>query len=432
MTVGGKSKELFSKAKQYMPGGVNSPVRAYNAVGMDPPFIAKGEGSRVFDVDGKEYIDHVCSWGPLILGHRPPKVVAALKDCLDNSGTSFGAPTELEVELAKLVVEAFPSVEMVRMVNSGTEATMSAIRLARAFTERKKIVKFIGCYHGHSDQFLIKAGSGALTMGVPDSPGVSDDVVANTLLVSYNDMEALKEVFKNEGENIAAVIVEPVAGNMGVVPPNEGFLEGLRKITKEYESLLIFDEVITGFRLSYGGAQGLFKIYPDLTCFGKIIGGGLPVGAYGGRRDIMERVAPSGPVYQAGTLSGNPLAMTAGIATISELGKPGVYEGLEQKSSNLSEGLANAARESGVEVTFNRVGSMMSMFFTKDKVRNLDTAGKSDLGMFTKYFKEMLNAGIYLAPSQYESMFVSTSHSDADIERTVEAARHAFSIIAGK
>ncbi len=427
MTVGGKSRDLFSRAKQYMPGGVNSPVRAYHAIGMDPPFISKGEGSRVFDADGREYIDYLCSWGPLILGHRPPQVVEALRDCLDNCGTSFGAPTELEVELAQLVVEAFPSVEMVRMVNSGTEATMSAVRLARAFTGRKKIVKFIGCYHGHADHFLIKAGSGALTLGVPDSPGVSDDVVANTLLVDYNDMETFKELFENEGENIAAVIVEPVAGNMGVVLPEDGFLEVLRKTTREYGSLLIFDEVITGFRLSFGGAQKLFNIDPDLTCLGKIIGGGLPVGAYGGRRDIMERIAPSGPVYQAGTLSGNPLAMTAGIATIKELKKPGVYEKLEGKSLTLSEGLANAARELGVDVTFNRAGSMMSMFFTGDRVFNLESAGKSDLGMFTKYFKGMLDAGIYLAPSQYESMFVSLSLSDADIERTIEAAKQVFS-----
>ena len=426
MTKETVSKELFSQAKKFMPGGVNSPVRAYKAVNMDPPFITKGRGSHIFDVDGKEYVDYICSWGPLILGHRPPQVVEALQNCLVNCGTSFGAPTELEVELAQLVVEAFPSIDMVRMVNSGTEATMSAVRLARAYTGRKKIVKFEGCYHGHADQFLIKAGSGALTLGTPNSPGVTEDVVANTILAGYNDIDAVTELFVKDGESIAAVIVEPVAGNMGVVLPQEGFLEKLRLLTRKYGGLLIFDEVITGFRLSYGGAQKLFNIDPDLTCLGKIIGGGLPVGAYGGRADIMELVAPSGPVYQAGTLSGNPLAMTAGIATINELKKPGLYEELEAKSAKLAGGLAEAAKEAGVGVTFNRIGSLMSMFFTDVGVTDLKTAGSSNIAKFTEYFAGMLENGVYLAPSQFEAMFVSLAHNDSDIEFTIAASRKAF------
>ncbi|NLL19210.1 MAG: glutamate-1-semialdehyde 2,1-aminomutase [Clostridia bacterium] len=420
-----KSLSLFEEARKYIPGGVNSPVRAYQSVGLNPPFIAKGEGSKIFDVDGNSYIDYVGSWGPLILGHRHPAVVEALTKCLE-IGTSFGAPTQLETEIAALLVDTFPSIDMIRMVNSGTEATMSALRLARAYTKRDKIVKFEGCYHGHADHLLIKAGSGALTMGVPTSPGVPASIGGNTIVAPYNNLEALEEIFHQEGEQIAAVILEPVAGNMGCVPPTEGFLTGLRKLTKDYGALLIFDEVMTGFRVAFGGAQLLYNIEPDLTTLGKIIGGGLPVGAYGGKKEIMSMVAPQGPVYQAGTLSGNPLAMTAGLTTLRILQQSGIYEELERKSAKLEAGLKEAAQQAGITTTFNRVGSMFTGFFTGEKVVDLTTATTSDTDKFAAFFKLMLERGVYLAPSQFEAGFVSIAHSDEDINHTIEAAKDAF------
>lgn len=420
-----KSKKFFAEAKEYIPGGVNSPVRAFKSVGGDPVFITRGEGSKIYDVDGNEYIDYVQSWGPLILGHRHPKVMAALADCLE-IGTSFGAPTELEIKMAQMVTKAVPSMELVRMVNSGTEATMSALRLARGFTKRDKIVKFEGCYHGHADFLLIKAGSGALTMGVPDSLGVPQSVAGNTIVAPYNNIDALRKIFQEQGENIAAVIIEPVVGNMGCVPPKEGFLQDLRSLTAEYGTLLIFDEVMTGFRVGYGGAQGRYGITPDLTTLGKVIGGGLPVGAFGGRRDIMECVAPLGPVYQAGTLSGNPLAMTAGMTNLEILSAPGVYEELESKSAMLAEGLAQAAEEAGVSCWFNRVGAMFSCFFTSEPVVDYASATTSDTKKFTAWFWKMLEQGSYFAPSQYEAGFMSLAHSEEDINRTIEAARIAY------
>lgn len=424
-----KSIRCYEEAQKYIPGGVNSPVRAFKAVGGQPLFIDRARGSKIYDVDGNEYIDYVGSWGPMILGHNHPRVVEALKKYLDK-GISYGAPTELETELARMIVEAFPAMDMVRFVNSGTEATMSALRLARAYTGRSKIVKFEGCYHGHADSLLIKAGSGALTLGVPSSPGVPAGIAADTINAPYNDLETLRQIFELEGENIAAVIVEGVPGNMGVVPPKEGFLEGLRQLTREYGALLIFDEVMSGFRVAYGGAQTLYGIEPDLTCLGKIIGGGLPVGAYGGRREIMEMIAPAGPVYQAGTLSGNPLAMTAGIETLQELQKPGVYEELEGKSARLAAGLEEAARKAGVRVTFNRVGSMLCAFFTDQPVTDYASALTSDTNKYAAFFRAMLEEGVYLAPSQFEAAFVSLAHSDEDIDRTIAAAEKAFRVVA--
>jgi len=420
------SEKLFSLAKDLIPGGVNSPVRAFKAVGMTPPFLCKGEGSIVYDVDGNSYIDYVGSWGPLILGHRHPAVVAALHRCLDETGTSFGAPTELENEMAQLVINAVPSIEMVRMVNSGTEATMSALRLARGYTGRDKIVKFEGCYHGHADHLLIKAGSGALTLGVPTSPGVPANIAGNTITASFNDLDTVTKIFAQEGSNIAAVIVEPVPGNMGCIPPKPGFLAGLREITAKYGALLIFDEVMTGFRLALGGAQELYNIHPDLTCLGKIIGGGLPVGAYGGKREIMEKMAPAGPIYQAGTLSGNPLAMTAGLETLKLLAKKDVYTELENKTQRLTEGLAKAAKETGAKVFFTRVGSMFSAFFTEYEVVDYASALTSDTGKFAIFFRKMLEQGVYLAPSQFEAGFMSLAHSDEDIDKTINAATVAF------
>ena len=421
-----KSAKLFAEAQQYIPGGVNSPARAFKAVEMDPPFVIRGNGSKLYDEDGNEYIDYVQSFGPLILGHRHPKVIAALQECLE-IGTSFGAPTALETEMAKLVVDMVPSVEMVRMVNSGTEATMSALRVARGYTQRDKIVKFAGNYHGHADHLLIKAGSGALTLGVPTSPGVPQSIAQNTITAPYNNLETLKEIFAAEGDSIAAVILEPVAGNMGCVPPQPGFLEGVRKLTKEYGSLLIFDEVMTGFRVSLGGAQQYYNVDPDLTCLGKVIGGGLPVGAYGGKREIMEQVAPVGPVYQAGTLSGNPLAMTAGLATLKALKEPGVFEEIEQKAAKLCEGLKAAAEEEGIAVKTTRVGSMFGLFFSDQDIIDFDSVDSCDLGKFTKYFNTMLQEGIYFAPSQFEAGFMSLAHTDKDIEHTIAAAKKAFS-----
>jgi glutamate-1-semialdehyde 2,1-aminomutase len=420
-----RSQKLFEEAVKYIPGGVNSPVRAFKSVGGNPVFITRGEGSKVYDVDGNEYIDYVQSWGPLILGHRHPKVIEALQECLE-MGTSFGAPTELETKMAKLVTNAISSIDMVRMVNSGTEATMSAIRLARGYTKRDYLVKFEGCYHGHADYLLIKAGSGALTMGVPDSPGVPESTAANTIIAPYNDIDALRKIFKEKGENIAAVIIEPVVGNMGCVPPLPGFLQDVQKLTKEYGSLLICDEVMTGFRVAYQGAQGYYGIDPDITTLGKIIGGGLPVGAYGGKREIMEYVAPLGPVYQAGTLSGNPLAMTAGIVNLEILGQPGVYEELERKSQKLTEGMKKAAEAAGEKCCFNRVSAMFSHFFTDVPVVDFKSATTSDTGKYARWFRKMLEQGVYFAPSQYEAGFMSLAISDEDIEKTIEAAYEAF------
>ncbi|MCL0032552.1 glutamate-1-semialdehyde 2,1-aminomutase [Peptococcaceae bacterium] len=420
-----KSIEMFREAQEFIPGGVNSPVRAFKAVGGDPLFIERADKAYIWDVDGNKYIDYVCSWGPMILGHRHPSVVNALREQLEK-GTSFGAPTELETELAKLIIRAVPSIEKVRMVNSGTEATMSAIRLARGYTKRNKIVKFEGCYHGHADFLLIKAGSGALTLGVPSSPGVPESIAQNTISVRFNDKDSLKEIFEKEGEDIAAVVVEPIAGNMGVVLPQDGYLEFLRDITKQYGSLLIFDEVMTGFRVSYGGAQSVYNIVPDITCLGKIIGGGLPVGAYGGKREIMAYVAPEGEVYQAGTLSGNPLAMAAGIATLKELSKAGIYQELEEKSKKLEQGIKQAALNNGIPITQNRAGSMLCTFFTSTEVVDYDTACTSDTKLFARFFRELLKEGIYIAPSQFEAMFVSIAHTDEDIDVTIDAVERVF------
>ncbi|MGE5173147.1 MAG: glutamate-1-semialdehyde 2,1-aminomutase [Betaproteobacteria bacterium] len=422
---GARSRKLFEEAKKHIPGGVNSPVRAFRSVGGEPLFIKKAKGSKIFDADGKAYIDYVLSWGPMILGHTHPKVTAALKKAIAN-GTSFGAPTELEITLAKMVKKAFPSIELVRMVSSGTEATMSAIRVARGHTGRDKIVKFEGGYHGHGDSLLVKAGSGVATFGLPDSPGVPTDLAKHTLTVAYNDLAAVKEIASREGEQVACIIVEPVAGNMGCVPPDPGFLEGLRKICDQYGIVLILDEVMTGFRVAYGGAQQLYKIKPDLTCLGKVIGGGLPVGAFGGKREIMEKVAPIGSIYQAGTLSGNPLAMTAGIETLKLLAKPGVYKTLEKSSAELEKGLRDAATEAGVPVAFNRVGSMFTSFFTNQKVKDFASAKTSDTMRFGKFFLSMLKNGVNLAPSQFEAAFMSLAHTRADIAKTIEAARKSF------
>jgi glutamate-1-semialdehyde 2,1-aminomutase len=416
-----KSHRFFEQAKKLIPGGVNSPVRACKSVGADPVFIDLAEGCLVFDADGNGYIDYVGSWGPMILGHRHPAVVKEIKSAL-NKGTSFGAPTELEIKLAGMIVEAVPSIEMVRMVNSGTEATMSAIRLARGFTRRDMIIKFDGCYHGHSDSLLVEAGSGVATLGIPGSPGVPESFVAGTLSLPYNDIKSVEKTMKKHGPKIACIIVEPVAGNMGLVPPADGFLAALRELTEKYQSLLIFDEVMTGFRVAYGGAQSLFGISPDLTCLGKIIGGGLPVGAYGGKREIMEMIAPRGPVYQAGTLSGNPLAMAAGIATLTQIKKPGFYDKLEAMSEKLGNGFQDAARKAGIKVAVERTGSMLGMFFTGRKVVDFKSAKTSDLKMFSAYYRQMLEEGIYLAPSQFEALFVSSAHGTEHIERTIEAA----------
>jgi glutamate-1-semialdehyde 2,1-aminomutase len=415
------SNRLFEKAKKLIPGGVNSPVRACKSVGTDPVFIDRAEGCLVFDVDGNEYIDYIGSWGPMIMGHRHPAVVEAIRSAL-KKGTSFGAPTVPEIKLAQMITEAMPSVEMVRMVNSGTEATMSAIRLSRGFTGRDIIIKFDGCYHGHSDSLLVEAGSGVATLGIPGSPGVPKSFVENTISLPYNDINSVRDAMEKFGSKVACVIVEPVAGNMGLVLPVEGFLNALREQTEKSGSLLIFDEVMTGFRVAYGGAQSIYGISPDLTCLGKIIGGGLPVGAYGGKRYIMEKIAPQGPVYQAGTLSGNPIAMAAGIAALTELKKPGFYELLDGSSGKLASGLAEAARMAGIKVSIDRAGSMLGMFFTKSKVIDYKSAKTSDLKMFSAFYRNMLDEGIYLAPSQFEALFVSSAHSDEHIERTIEAA----------
>lgn len=420
-----KSGLLYREALRYLPGGVNSPVRSFTAVGGEPLFIERGAGATVVDADGNEYIDYVLSWGPLILGHRHPGVRAALEEAVAR-GWTYGAPTAGETELAKLVNEAMPALEMIRLVNSGTEAVMSALRLARAFTGREKILKFAGCYHGHADALLIGAGSGALTLGVPTSPGVTAGVAADTLVASYNDLELTRELFRIWGERIAAVIVEPVAANMGVVEPAPGFLAGLRALTAEYGSLLIFDEVITGFRLGRGGAQELYGITPDLTCLGKIIGGGLPVGAYGGRRDVMSLVAPAGPVYQAGTLSGNPLAVAAGIATLRALEEPGLYRRLARRSAELARGLAALAGRYGVPVTVNQTASLLTVFFTGEPVTGYDEARRADTGAYAAFFRGLLDAGVFFPPAQFEAVFLSTCHDDDVIARTLAAAEEAF------
>jgi glutamate-1-semialdehyde 2,1-aminomutase len=423
--AGARSRKLFEEAKKHIPGGVNSPVRAFRSVGGDPLFIRKAKGPKIYDVDGKAYIDYVLSWGPMILGHAHPRVTAALRKAVAN-GTSFGAPTELEITLARMVKKAVPSIELVRMVSSGTEATMSAIRAARGFTGRDKIVKFEGGYHGHGNSLLVKAGSGVATFGLPDSPGVPADLAKLTLTGAYNDLAAVEEIATREGEQIACIIVEPVAGNMGCVPPEPGFLQGLREVCDKHGIVLIFDEVMTGFRVAFGGAQQLYKIKPDLTCLGKVIGGGLPVGAFGGKRAIMEMIAPIGPIYQAGTLSGNPLAMTAGIETLRLLSKPGVYKTLEKISADFEQGLRAAAAEAGVPVTFNRVGSMFTGFFTDQKVKDFASAKTSDTARFGKFFLSMLKNGVNLAPSQFEAAFMSLAHSKADINKTIETARNSL------
>ena len=426
-----KSAAAFAEAKKYMPGGVNSPVRSYANVNCTPPFIDHGLGDRIFDIDGNEYIDYVGSWGPLVVGHAHPQVVRALKEAVER-GTSYGAPTVIETELAKKVHEIYPNIEVIRMVNSGTEATMSALRLARGYTHRDKIVKFIGCYHGHSDSLLVSAGSGMATFGVPSSPGVTRGTAADTIAVPYNDPEAIKKVMDEQGDEIAAIIVEPVAGNMGCVPPRPGFLQLLRELTAQHGTLLIFDEVMCGFRVSLGGAQGAYDIKPDLTCLGKIIGGGLPVAAYGGREDIMRQISPDGPVYQAGTLSGNPLAMTAGLETLKLISADGdsFNKKLEANTTRLLEGWKQQAREAGVAIQAHQAGSMFGIFFSEKEVWDYDDSAVADQQAFAVWFRAMLEQGIYLAPSQFETLFMSGAHTDADIDRTIAAAGSAFAAVA--
>lgn len=424
-----RSALLFDKAKTVIPGGVNSPVRAFKSVGSQPLFIERAAGSKMVDVDGNEFIDFVGSWGPMIVGHCNPAVIAAVTAALQK-GSSFGAPTELEVQLAEMVIAAVPSIEMVRMVSSGTEATMSAIRLARAYTGRDAIIKFSGCYHGHADSLLVKAGSGAATFGVPDSPGVPADFARYTLTAEYNDLDSVQSLIAENRGKVACIIIEPIAGNMGTVPPRKGFLEGLRGLCDREGIVLIFDEVMSGFRVAYGGAQELYGIIPDLTTLGKIIGGGLPVGAFGGKREIMELLSPSGSVYQAGTLSGNPLAMSAGIATLEILREKGFYQRLEEKSALISGAISRAAAEAGYPIYSTRVGSMLCVFFSRHEVHDWTTAAQCDTAAYGAYFRAMLEQGIYLAPSQFETAFVSIAHSDEDIERTATAARKAFKILA--
>ena len=430
-----KSAAAFAEAKKLMPGGVNSPVRSYRSVDCNPPFIARAEGSHIYDIDGNDYIDYVGSWGPMVVGHAHPQVVKALQEAAA-IGTSYGAPTLIESQLAKKVMEVYPSIEVIRMVNSGTEATMSALRLARGYTHRNKIVKFIGCYHGHSDSLLVKAGSGMATFGVPDSPGVTPGTAQDTITIPYNDFEAVKEVFAEQGQEIAAIIVEPVAGNMGLVLPKPGYLDLLRKVTEENGALLIFDEVMCGFRASLGGAQAAYAIKPDLTCLGKIIGGGLPVAAYGGRREIMEQVSPAGPVYQAGTLSGNPLAMTAGLETLKiitappEPGEPDYSRVLTIKTKKLVLGVAQKAKEAGVTLQVQQAGSMFGFFFSPVEVVDYETSAAADQEAFKVWFKAMLEQGIYIAPSQFETLFMSGAHTDEEIDRTIEAAGKALQQVA--
>ncbi|RUM62297.1 MAG: glutamate-1-semialdehyde-2,1-aminomutase [Persephonella sp.] len=423
-----KSRELFKEAEKYLVGGVNSPVRAFKSVEAEPLFISKGKGSRIWDIDGNSYIDYVLSWGPLILGHSNDKIINAIKE-ISNYGTSFGAPTEIEVKMAKAVIEAVPSIEMVRFVNSGTEATMSAIRLARGYTGRKKIVKFEGCYHGHVDSLLVSAGSGVATFGIPGTPGIPEELANLTIVLPYNDIEKVEEVFKKYGDEIACVIIEPVAGNMGVIAPSKEFHQRLREITREYGALLIWDEVMTGFRLAYGGAQELYGIEPDLTTLGKVIGGGLPVGAYGGKRELMENIAPVGQVYQAGTLSGNPLAMMAGLKQLEILKETNPYSELDEKGKFLEDGINFLIDKYGIKGRVNRVGSMITLFFTDKEVKNFSDAKSSDLKMFAKFFRELLNRGIYLPASQFEAWFLSTAHSKSDLEETLNKIEDVFKIL---
>lgn len=420
-----RSIKLFDKAQHLIPGGVNSPVRAFRSVGGQPRFIKRAKGARLYDLDGNTYIDYVLSWGPMILGHASPTVVSAIKNAAER-GTSYGAPTELEVELADQIRDAFPSMEKSRLVSSGTEAVMSAIRVARGFTKRDGVLKFEGCYHGHSDYLLAKAGSGLTTLGIPDSLGVPADFAKHTLTAPYNDIRTVQRILRDRGKDLACIIVEPVAGNMGVVPPAPDFLPALRQLATDHDILLIFDEVISGFRVHYGGAQALYGVTPDLTVLGKIIGGGLPVGAYGGRRDIMDLIAPAGPVYQAGTLSGNPLAVTAGLATLKQLRAKNLYKQLEERSAALARGLADEAKRAGIALTQTRVGSMLTSFFTQEPVVDWNSAKKSDTKRYGVFFHGMLEQGIYLAPSQFEAAFLSTAHTSADIDKTIRAARVAF------
>lgn len=421
-----RSSELFAQAQKCIPGGVNSPVRAFKGVGGDPVYFKKGEGAYLIDEDDNKYVDYVASWGPMIAGHSHPDVVAAVKAVLDQ-GLGYGAPTAIETEMAEKVCQIVPSVEMVRMVNSGTEATMSAIRLARGYTGRDKIVKFEGCYHGHSDSLLVKAGSGALTLGVPTSPGVPASVAEHTITLQYNDLDEVEQAFKEVGDQIAAIIVEPVAGNMNCVPPLPGFLEGLREVCDQYKSVLIFDEVMTGFRVALGGAQEYYGVTPDLTTLGKVIGGGLPVGAFGGKKDIMQQIAPLGPVYQAGTLSGNPLSMAAGLATMRLITQPGVHDDLERKSEALCQGLREAAQSEGIALSTNNVGGMFGIFFSEEElISQFSQVTQCNIERFQKFYHGMLQHGVYMAPSAYEAGFVSMSHGDAELEATIEAARAVF------
>lgn len=421
-----KSLKIYEEATKYIPGGVNSPVRAFKSVGLDPVFIDRAEGCKIYDVDGNEYIDYICSWGPLMLGHSPKEIVDGIEEVV-KKGTSYGVPTAIEVEMAKLIVEAYPAIDQVRMVNSGTEATMSALRVARAYTNRNKILKFEGCYHGHSDALLVKSGSGTITYGVPTSPGVPEDVVKDTLVTRYNDIEATKAMFEEHGNEIAAVILETVAGNMGVVPGKKEFIQFLRDITKEYGTVLIFDEVITGFRLAYNSSVGYYGIEPDMACFGKIIGAGLPVGAYGGKKEIMDMVSPVGPVYQAGTLSGNPLAMYMGKKNLEILrDRPEVYSELERKAIKLEEGLRSNVEKLGLNYTVNRAGSLVCLFFAEGPINNYDDVTKCNVPMFNKYFEELLNRGILLAPTQFEAMFLSNAHTDEIIDETIKASYEAL------
>lgn len=421
-----KSEEIFAAAQKLMPGGVSSPVRAFKSVGGEPIVFDRVKGAYIWDVDGNQYIDYVGTWGPAICGHAHPEVIAALHDALEK-GTSFGAPSVLENVLAEMVIDAVPSIEMVRFVNSGTEACMAVLRLMRAFTGRDQVIKFEGCYHGHADMFLVKAGSGVATLGLPDSPGVPKSTTSYTLTAPYNDLEAVKALFEENPDQICGVILEPVVGNAGFIPPDVGFLEGLRLLTQEHGALLMFDEVMTGFRIAYGGAQERFGVTPDLTTLGKVIGGGLPVGAYGGRKDIMSMVAPAGPMYQAGTLSGNPLAMTAGIKTLELLQRPGTYEQLDQITKKLSEGLLHIAKETGHGAYGGQISAMFGLFFTGEAVHNYEDAKKSDLAKFSRFHRGMLERGVYLAPSQFEAGFSSLAHTDEDIDRTLEAAREVMS-----
>lgn len=424
----GRSTELFDKAQRYIPGGVNSPVRAFKAVGGGPLFIDRGRGSHIWDADGNEFIDYVGSWGPLILGHAHPLVVEAIRKAAER-GTSFGATTEAEIELAEIIVKAVPSVETVRLVSSGTEAVMSAVRLARGFTGRDRIVKFEGGYHGHADALLAKAGSGVATFGLPDSAGIPKSMTADTIVLPYNNTDAIRRVFETMGKEIACVVIEPVAGNMGVVIPSPEYLQDLRELTHRYGVLLIFDEVISGFRLAYGGAQELYGVRPDMTTLGKIIGGGLPMGAYGGRAEIMDKIAPTGPVYQAGTLSGNPVAVAAGIQTLSILRDEDPYDELEAKASRLADGIAESAGNCGIDLEINQIGSMMTAFFTQESVDDYATARTSDTEKYAGFFRAMLESGVYLAPSQFEAAFVSTAHTDEDISQTIEAAEKSMATI---